>query len=194
MLRQSKRVLCGAATAILLTLSPIYSAHAQDSSASDVTYSVLNPGDFVWQPHAATTGAVEIVVSLPLQVAYVYRGGTLIGVSTISSGAPGNETPTGSFEILQKRRVHHSNLYNNAPMPFMQRLTWDGIALHAGEIPGRPASHGCVRLPMAFARHLFEVTRLGASVHILNESPAPEEAVAYLRERPAGAVQLASGG
>jgi hypothetical protein len=82
---------------------------------------------------------------------------------------------------LQKRRQHFSNLYNNAPMPFMQRLTWDGIALHAGEIPGRPASHGCVRLPLAFAKALFEVTRVGASVHIVDHAPAPAEALAMVR-------------
>ena len=93
------------------------------------------------------------MVSIPQQRAYVYRGGTLIGVTTVSTGRPGHDTPTGRFEILEKRREHFSNLYNNAPMPFMQRLTWDGIALHAGQIPGRPASHGCVRLPLEFARH-----------------------------------------
>jgi hypothetical protein len=73
----------------------------------------------------------------------------------------------------------------------MQRLTWDGVALHAGEIPGQPASHGCVRLPAAFARHLFGATQLGAAVHIVDEAASPDEALAYLRERPS--VQLASG-
>ena len=98
----------------------------------------LAPGEFVWQPELATTGRVEIVVSIPLQRAYVYRGGTLIGVTTVSTGRPGHATPVGRFEILEKRREHYSNLYNNAPMPFMQRLTWGGIALHAGADSGPP--------------------------------------------------------
>jgi lipoprotein-anchoring transpeptidase ErfK/SrfK len=141
----------------------------------------LAPGEFVWKPERAQAGAVEIVVSIPLQRVYVYRGGTLIGLSTVSTGKKGHRTPTGSFTILQKRPRHFSNLYNNAPMPFMQRLTWDGIALHAGQIPGHPASHGCVRLPLAFARHLFGVTQLGASVHILPYSPSAGEALAMAR-------------
>ena len=181
MLRASKRVLCGAAAACLLFAAPAYSAQTQEAGVAEAGYSTLDPGEFIWHPKAAKEGSVEIVVSLPLQVAYVYRGGTLIGVSTVSSGKPGHETPTGRFDILQKRAKHFSNLYNNAPMPFMQRLTWGGIALHAGQIPGRPASHGCVRLPLEFARNLFSVTRVGASVHIVDTSPAPQEALAMAR-------------
>jgi hypothetical protein len=192
MLRVSKRALCGAAAACLLFASPAYSAQQPESSAGQASYSTLDPGEFIWHPQAASQGDIEIVVSLPLQVAYVYRGGTLIGVSTVSSGKPGNETPTGSFQILQKRREHYSNLYDNAPMPFMQRLTWDGIALHAGQIPGHPASHGCVRLPAKFAKHLFEVTRLGAAVHIVDTASSPDDAIAFLRERPS--TQLAGAG
>jgi hypothetical protein len=142
--------------------------------------SALSPGEFVWAPERAPSGEVEIVVSIPLQRAYVYRGGTLIGVTTVSTGRPGHETPVGSFSILQKRREHYSNIYNNAPMPFMQRLTWGGIALHAGQIPGRPASHGCVRLPLAFARLLFGVTRMGGAVHVLDTSPTAGEALALV--------------
>ena len=151
----------------------------------------LRPGGFVWQPDIAPAGPVEIVVSIPLQRAFVYRGGSLIGVSTVSTGRPGHETPTGTFPILQKRPRHFSSLYNNAPMPFMQRLTWDGIALHAGEIPGRPASHGCVRLPLDFARLLFGVTRIGAAVHVVDFSPAPRDALAMVR---AGGVHQGMGG
>jgi hypothetical protein len=193
MLRQSKRALFGAAAAVMLSVCPICSAQAETRSGSDAEYSTLDPGEFIWRPEASPTGPVEVVVSLPLQVAYVYRGGALIGVSTVSTGAPGHETPTGSFRILQKNRDHRSNLYNDAPMPFMQRLTWDGIALHAGEIPGRPASHGCVRLPLAFARNLFAATRLGASVHIVDAAPSPEQAAAYLRSPARERTQLAGG-
>ena len=172
----------GAAFTFVLCLAPMPVAAAQSPSSVDMQDAALGPGDYVWHPEAAPEGAVEIVVSLPLQLAYVYRGGSLIGVSTVSTGKPGHETPTGAFEILQKKREHRSNLYDDAPMPFMQRLTWDGIALHAGRIPGEPASHGCVRLPHAFAQKLFGVTRLGASVHIVDDAPtSPEAALALVR-------------
>ncbi|QAY80040.1 hypothetical protein ETR14_21725 [Sphingosinicella sp. BN140058] len=141
----------------------------------------LRPGKFLWAPERASAGPVEIVVSIPLQRAFVYRGGSLIGVSTVSTGKPGHRTPVGTFDILEKRREHYSNKYNNAPMPFMQRLTWDGVALHAGQIPGHPASHGCIRLPKEFARLLFGVTKVGASVHVIELSPAAGEALAMVR-------------
>lgn len=146
----------------------------------------LDAGEFVWRPELQQTGAVEIVVSLPQQRAYIYRGGTLIGVSTVSTGMAGHRTPTGRFPIMQKRRTHFSNLYNNAPMPFMQRLTMDGIALHAGVIPGYAASHGCVRFPYQMASNVFGVTEVRSVVHIVNHSPTPETALAIARgERPA---------
>jgi lipoprotein-anchoring transpeptidase ErfK/SrfK len=126
---------------------------------------------------------VEIVVSIPLQKAYVYRGGTLIGATTVSTGMPGYDTPTGRFSILQKREKHFSNLYDNAPMPFMQRLTWDGVALHAGAIPGEPASHGCVRLPKTFAAKLYAATELGATVMVVDDAPSPEAAYAMVSGR-----------
>lgn len=140
----------------------------------------LKPGHWVWRPELAREGEVEIVVSIPLQKAYVYRGGTLIGATTVSTGMPGYDTPTGRFNILQKREEHYSNLYDNAPMPFMQRLTWDGVALHAGAIPGEPASHGCIRLPKTFAAKLFGATELGATVLVVDDAPSPEAAYAML--------------
>ena len=170
-----------AGSALFLGLAPLASAQAAGADAVIARAASLAPGEFVWQPELAPDGEVEVVVSLPLQRAYVYRGGTLIGVSTVSTGRAGHETPPGTFNILQKRREHYSNLYNNAPMPFMQRLTWGGIALHAGQIPGRPASHGCVRLPLAFARHLFGVTEVGAAVHIVEFAPSAGEALALAR-------------
>jgi hypothetical protein len=105
----------------------------------------------------------------------VYRNGVRIAVSTVSTGKKGHETPTGVFTILQKNKDHRSSLYNDAPMPWMQRLTWDGIALHAGKLPGYPASHGCVRLPDEFAKRLFAVTDFGITVIIANDSGAPTE-------------------
>lgn len=143
--------------------------------AADAPSSVrdgLRPGQFLWHPEIAPAGPIVLVVSLDEQRAYVYRNGLAIGVSTISSGKVGKETPTGVFTILQKKKDHRSNLYNDAPMPFMQRLTWDGIALHGGSLPGYPASHGCVRLPHAFAEKLFGETRTGDTVVVANAKAA----------------------
>lgn len=134
---------------------------------------VSRPGSFVWQPERAPEGAVLVIVSLPEQRAHIYRGGKRIGLSTVSTGSEGRETPPGHFEILQKKVMHRSNLYDDAPMPFMQRLTWDGVALHAGRVPGYPASHGCVRLPRAFAEQLFAVTTPGTVVVIAAEKTFP---------------------
>ena len=169
-----------ATTALLMVGTPIQSAHATEASATISETTSLRPGEFVWQPELALAGTVEIVVSIPLQRAYIYRGGTLIGVTTVSTGRPGHSTPVGTFTILEKRREHYSNLYNNAPMPFMQRLTWGGVALHAGQIPGHPASHGCIRLPLAFARILFGATATGGEVHVTNLAPAAAEALAMV--------------
>lgn len=124
----------------------------------------LRPGEYAWTPALAPDGPVLVVVSLPDQRATVYRNGVRIGASTVSTGRPGHDTPVGVYTILQKRREHYSNLYDNAPMPFMQRLTWDGIALHAGHLPGYPASHGCIRLPVKFAELLFGATSMQTTV------------------------------
>lgn len=138
----------------------------------------LKPGQFLWAPQVAPSGPVLLVVSLATQRAVVYRNGVPIGISTVSSGRPGYETPTGTFVILQKRVEHYSNLYNNAPMPYMQRLTWGGVALHAGQLPGYPASHGCVRLPLEFARLLFGVTHHGMTVIVTDRRAVPRIAPA----------------
>jgi hypothetical protein len=134
----------------------------------------LKPGQFVWSPELAPSGLMTIVVDLVAQRAHIYRDGVEIGFATISSGRRGYETPTGVFTILQKDRYHHSNRYDDAPMPFMQRLTWGGIALHGGRVPGYPASHGCVRLPMTFSQTLFKETSTGTTVIITEGSPSAE--------------------
>ena len=141
-------------------------AAARDHAEPVIASKPLKPGGFWWAAGAPTDGNIEVVVSLEDQHAYVYRAGELIGVSTISSGKPGHDTPPGIFPILEKKRMHHSRKYDNAPMPFMQRLDQYGIALHAGAIPGQPASHGCVRLPAAFAAKLFAMTQVGDRVVI----------------------------
>lgn len=138
----------------------------------------LKPGEFLWAPEVVPEGPVLLVVSLATQRAVIYRNGVPIGITTVSSGRPGYRTPTGVFTILQRHVEHYSNLYNNAPMPYMQRLTWGGVALHAGDLPGYPASHGCIRLPRDFARQLYGVTRLGMTVVVTDEAAVPRIAPA----------------
>jgi lipoprotein-anchoring transpeptidase ErfK/SrfK len=137
----------------------------------------LKPGEYLWIPAVSPTGPIVMVVSLPTQLAYVYRNGVLIGATTVSTGKKGHETPTGVFTILQKNADHYSNIYNNAPMPYMQRLTWSGVALHAGKLPGYPASHGCVRMPYEFAQKLFAETKTGLTVVVSNEEQFPDTVV-----------------
>jgi lipoprotein-anchoring transpeptidase ErfK/SrfK len=115
------------------------------------------------------TSPVTVVVSIPLQRAFVYRGETLVAASSVSTGKDDKPTPVGIYPILQKNEKHRSNLYNDAPMPFMQRLTWDGIALHAGRNPGFPDSHGCIRLPTEFAKKLFAITDVGTTVVVTDD-------------------------
>lgn len=149
-------------------------ASAQDADSKPYK---IKPGDFAWRPEDAPIGPVVVIVSLPEQLVHVYRSGRQIGVSTCSTGAKGHRTPTGVFTILEKQRVHHSSIYNNAPMPNMQRLTWGGVALHAGHLPGYPASHGCIRLPYKFSEKLYEVTHIGMPVIIADELTQPYDVV-----------------
>lgn len=116
---------------------------------------------------------LHIVISIEDQMAHVYAGTHLAGSSRISSGKPGHETPHGIFTVMEKRRHHRSNIYSNAPMPYMQRLTWSGIALHEGKVPNRPASHGCVRLPRGFAADLFALQTRNRHVIITGHMPEP---------------------
>jgi lipoprotein-anchoring transpeptidase ErfK/SrfK len=157
-------ILAGAAA--LAAAGPVSAQGASVSSPPELARAAerLKPGQWVWAPQIAPAGPLLVYVDLSRQRATVYRNGVRIAVSTISSGRAGYETPTGVFTILQKDATHRSNTYNNAPMPFQQRLTWDGVALHAGGLPGYPESHGCVHLPYSFAQALFGITRLGATV------------------------------
>jgi hypothetical protein len=156
-------------------LTPVQAQHAYyDVSDYAETVDFLQPGEFEWTDSTPGQGQVLVVIDLQAQRAYVYRNQQRIAVSTISSGRTGMETPTGVYDILEKKKIHHSNLYDDAPMPFMQRLTWHGVALHAGRIPGHPASHGCVRLPAQFARQLFAITTRGDSLVIVSEQATDE--------------------
>ena len=135
----------------------------------------LKNGEYVWAPELSPAGPMLFVVNLQTQRAVLFRNGVPIAATTISSGKAGNETPTGVFTILQKHKEHYSKTYNNAPMPNMQRLTWKGIALHAGKLPGYPASHGCIRLPHAFSDRLFGLTDLGMTVVITSIPAVPSQ-------------------
>lgn len=138
----------------------------------------LKNGEFNWFPERAPgPGPLLIIVSIPDQLLHVYRNGIRIAASTVSTGKPGHATPTGVFKILQKDKHHRSSTYSNAPMPNMNRLTWSGIALHAGQLPGYPASHGCVRLPLQFSEMLFGITKLGMTVVLADNQSQPASVV-----------------
>lgn len=164
--------------ALLLGASLFASALLAGNDAHAFALEVdLQPGEYQWSPSIPDDGPTVIVVSLPEQRLHVYRDGQRVGVSTVSSGKPGHDTPTGAFPILQKKRTHRSNLYDDAPMPYMQRLTWDGIALHAGRNPGYPASHGCIRLPHAFAEQLFTLTERDNTLVVVADDSSHDASV-----------------
>jgi len=150
----------------------------------------LKAGEYLWAPEVAPEGPVLLAVSLATQRAVLYRNGVPIAITTVSTGRPGHTTPTGIFTVLERDVEHYSSLYNSAPMPFMQRLTWGGVALHGGNLPGYPASHGCIRLPHDFARLLYGVTGLGMTVVITNDAVVPRvaPAEALLGSRPESAA------
>ncbi|HQR48290.1 MAG TPA: L,D-transpeptidase, partial [Steroidobacteraceae bacterium] len=165
-------LLCAAVTSFAV---PFWGA--RDSSPAGTPPAALKPGEFVWAPDIAPDGPIVVIVSLTEQRAYVYRNGVQVGYTTVSTGKPGHETPTGIFTILQKDKDHRSSKYNDAPMPYQERLTWDGVALHAGGLPGYPESHGCVHLPSRFAEDLFSITHLGMTVVVVNDMTAPQDVV-----------------
>ena len=182
-MKQLALALALAGTCVLTTVVPadalnIGETHISRAEASDAVMQAradmldafgpvdLAPGKYVWRDIPASAGGERVVVSLNDQMAYLYRGDTLMAVTTISTGTEKNPTPTGIFTIHTKKPMHRSVKYENAPMPFAQFIDQYGIALHAGNIPGRPASHGCVRLPSAFAKKLFSVTDVGTPVLI----------------------------
>ncbi|MES2046173.1 MAG: L,D-transpeptidase family protein [Pseudomonadota bacterium] len=174
------RHLIGALSSVLLACLPL-SAMAQavaapgPLNAGTVLDAVkqLKPGEFIWAPQVAPAGPALLIVNIVTQRAVLYRNGLPIAVSTVSTGKPGHLTPTGVFTILQKEVTHFSSLYDSAPMPYMQRLTWGGVALHAGTLPGYPASHGCIRLPKAFAKLLYGETQLGMTVMVVRSDLLP---------------------
>src|SRR6478609_6249662 len=192
MMRKCLSALIG--TCLTITTAPLLAQGAKSSAQLELARQAdkLKPGQWVLKPEVAPDGPVLVYVDLTRQRATVYRNGVRIGVSTISSGKEGHETPTGVFTILEKNVVHHSKTYDDASMPFQQRLTWMGVAMHAGNLPGYPASHGCVRLPMAFARKLFDVTPMGGTVVIAggHEDPVKRPAAGVLSPTMAGVTKM----
>ncbi|HET9812498.1 MAG TPA: L,D-transpeptidase family protein [Sphingomicrobium sp.] len=126
----------------------------------------LKPGQYLWASAIPSEGDTRIVIDRLTQMAYVYRGDALVGAATVSTASTGRITPLGFWSVLEKRRFYRSKKYDNAPMPFMQRIDEYGIAMHGGNNPGYPASHGCIRLPMKFAEKLYGLTKVGSKVVI----------------------------
>ena len=160
------------ALAVLASI-PLTPPAQADAVVDAVVEEPLGAGGYRWLDEGPLAGPLYLVISIEKQRVHVYDGDRLVGVASVSTGMKGHRTPTGEFPILQKREWHRSNIYSNAPMPFMQRLTWDGIALHAGQNPGYPASHGCIRLPYAFARRLFGMTKVGTLVSVTSDRLMP---------------------
>ena len=139
---------------------------ARDDMIATFGKASLKNKEFVWKKGREKAEVTQVVVSRADQMAYAYSDGELIAASTISSGTAENPTPPGIFPILAKHRHYKSRKYDDAPMPFMQRLDNYGIAMHGGHLPGYPASHGCIRLPHEFAAKLFSTTKAGTPVLI----------------------------
>ena len=153
-----------AALVVAIATAPADAKKAKpDNKAADET--IVDP---------ANREPMILVVSLGKQKVDVYRGTTLVTSSQVSTGMPGHATKPGVFSILEKQRFHHSNIYSGAPMPWMNRITWSGTALHAGVVPGYPASHGCIRLPFSFAPKLFDITTVGDNVIVTRDRLAPK--------------------
>ncbi len=178
-MHHSTRLLAAIAATLALPL-------ASGCKTTEQGQAKLAPGQFEWQPERSPSGPVLVVVSIDDQMAYVYRNGVQIARSTVSTGRPGKETPTGVFTVLERKVEHESSIYRGAQMPYMQRLTWGGIAMHAGDLPGYPASAGCVRLPYAFSEKVYGVMAKGGTVVITKKGAAPSQSA-----RPAN-ILLAS--
>ena len=157
-----------AAAFALAAAAPLARAQARSQRKRRSAYPIA-PGRSFWLPELSPAGPVVAVVNLYTQHAQIYRNGIAIGYTSVSTGKRGYGTPTGRFQVLEKRRFHRSSTYSNAPMPWMVRLTWSGIAFHSGALPGLPASHGCIRLPASFAPQLFGALSLGDTVAVLNQ-------------------------
>ncbi|MGY3551044.1 lipoprotein-anchoring transpeptidase ErfK/SrfK [Bradyrhizobium sp. USDA 4472] len=146
------------------------------------------------ETNAKPQGPLVIVVSIDRQKVTVYDSNGVFAESPVSTGMKGHSTPMGVFSVIQKHKFHHSNIYSGAPMPYMQRITWSGVAMHAGVLPGYPASHGCIRMPMAFAVKMWNWTKMGARVIVSPGQTTPQSfshpLLASLRVTPQPAASL----
>lgn len=163
-------LLLAAAAMVAPTPASAATGGAADEAALVRQAAMLQQDDWVWPDDGGAAGPLSVVISLADQRAYVYRGTRMIAVSSAATGRDGKETPIGVYPILQKQVKHTSSLYDAAPMPYMERLTWDGVALHGGSTPGYRNSHGCVHLPLAFAKKLYATTRIGTVVEVTDAS------------------------
>ena len=143
-----------------------FSASGFEAMHAMLGRTALRPGEFHWAQNIPAEGDVAITIDIANQIAFVFKGSQLIGVTNVSTGKKGHPTPLGFWTINWKRPMYRSRKYDNAPMPFMQNIDDKGIALHGGNTPGYPASHGCIRLPMAFAKQLYSLTKAGNKVVI----------------------------
>jgi len=169
---------CVLATTVVSTPASALETYAAQMEASDAASQAhidmleafgpkrVRPGQYLWRDVPESAGPERVVVSLSDQLAYLYRGDTLMAVAAISTGRDDKPSPTGIFSVLEKKPFYRSKKYDNAPMPWMERIDQYGIALHGGYNPGYPASHGCIRLPLAFAKKLYTVTDVGTPVYI----------------------------
>src|SRR5271169_1447649 len=165
-IRRPCAIVIVAATAVLMALTPPADAAAKQATpAHPVEATAPRDGG---EP-------IMAIVSIKSQQVTIYDADGWILRAPVSSGQTGRETPAGVFSVIQKDTDHHSNLYDDAFMPHMQRITWSGIALHGGPLPGYAASHGCVRMPFDFAARLFDATRLGLRVIVAPTDVAPIE-------------------
>lgn len=164
-------------TALLLS-APIFSALAIEKGTPQPPGTAdLKPNQYIWNPEASPDGPVGIIVDLTNQTIYVYRHGKQIGRSTVSTGIKSHPTAPGSYTILTKNVKYHSEKYHEASMPFMERLTWDGMAIHGGNNPGKPSSHGCIHVPLDFAEKLYGITQKGDTVLVSDLKEAPGDTV-----------------
>src|SRR5882762_10380888 len=182
----------GVATAVIVTAMPADAAWFIEPRAIAVPLPDLDPAAIKLQrlslkrknaadaatslkskaPEKVPEGPLQVIISTKKQRLTLYANGQPIAHSPVSTGVPGHPTPMGVFSVIEKQIYHESNLYSSAPMPYMQRITWSGVAMHQGVVPGHPASHGCIRLPAAFAKRMWGLTKVGARVIIAQDEIA----------------------
>ncbi len=166
------------ATIFLFLLNPSFPACAiEKGSPQPPGTADLKPNEYIWNPEASQTGPVGIIVDLTHQMLYVYRDGKQIGRAAVSTGIKSHPTAPGTYTIETKNETYHSEKYHEASMPWMERLTWDGMAIHGGNNPGKPSSHGCIHVPLDFAEKLYGITQKGDTVLISDLQEAPGDTV-----------------